>query len=159
MRAAVGIIFLCFYFLPCPSFGQNHHKKNALSEIARTENVTAKSDTVQALRNLFQRKRKSTRLKAGVIGILVDALLIRMWTHPHTLPQAGLATGGSKVEGGSSVPVSSYVAVSVATVAVVEIVVQQRYGQKKLRTLLDEYENGKPLPARIKSKLSPKDFD
>jgi hypothetical protein len=82
-----------------------------------------------------------------------------MWTHSHTLPQAGISGGSSKVETGSSVPISSYVAVGVATLAVIEILPQHRYGQKKLDALLDDYENEKPIPRRIKSKLTPKDFD
>jgi len=159
MRTAIGLILFCVAFSLRPAIAQSDIKKNSLPEIATTEKVNSKNDTVRALRNLFHRKLNSTRIKRGIVGTVVDVLLIRMWTHQHTLPQGGSAIGGPTVEGGSSVPVSSYVAVGVATAVVVEIVAQQRYGQRKLEMVLTDYENGKPIPKRIRSRIAPRDFE
>jgi hypothetical protein len=63
MRIGVGLIFFCFPFLVRLANAQNDIKKNSLSEIAREERVSSKNDTIRALRNLFQRKRRALELK------------------------------------------------------------------------------------------------
>lgn len=154
------VILISFVFFTLVlQFSVNAQDTTSYYSVTKTKNLTTHQDTVQALTHLFQRKRKSTRVKAAMICFMIDVLAIRMWSHPHELPQGGQAIGTPTVPGGSSVPVSRYIAVGVASAVTVEIVTQQRFGQKRLKSLLDDYEKGKPIPSRIKSKLSTKDFN
>jgi hypothetical protein len=152
------LVIFCIFFSPFLTKAQN---VGEIGTPAKIENFNAHQDTVQALVHLFQRKRRSTRVRAGVVGLLLDALLIRTWTRSYDPPSKNLpppVAAMTIVSSGSSIPTSSYVAVVVATGAAVEIVAQQRYGQKKLKALLADYDKGKPIPSRIKSKLEAKDF-
>jgi len=162
MRAAVGLILLCFSSLALPACAQSRDKTDSFPGIASFDNFDSKSDTVRALQNLFQRKRRSTRVKVGIVGLMIDALLIRSWTRSYERPNGNLpapVAAMTVVGSGSSIPTSSYVAVGVATGLIVEILTQHKYGQKKLKAVLDDCGTGKPIPKKVRSKLTPKDFD
>lgn len=98
----------------------------------------AQQDTVQALTNLFQRKRSGGKTRAILFSLL----------------------GGSFIGAGiSSGLVGNFVLAGVCVVFVISGASQaQKYSDARLQQILADLQNGKPLPPEVAKKLKAKDF-
>lgn len=98
----------------------------------------AQQDTVQALTNLFQRKRSGGKTRAILFSLL----------------------GGSFTGAGiSSGLVGNFVLAGVCVVFVISGASQaQKYSDARLQQILTDLQNGKPVPPEVAKKLKAKDF-
>ncbi len=119
------------------------------------------SDTVRALRNLYQRKRHGGTARAIVFGILGGSSLIGTLNYkPSTVTVNQGSSGNQTIPvGSSSPPAINYVFIGFSAIMVGTGISQVgKYSTKNLDDLLSSYEKGKPLPEIVKSKLKKKDF-
>jgi hypothetical protein len=128
-----------------------------LSREITMEALTTKgevSDTVRALNNLFQRKRKNGVARAAIFGGVAVASLIGIITFkPSTV------TVNQQVVEVDSAPTADYVLLGVSAVMLVTGVIQdKKYSSANLSVLLEERKQGMPIPIKIKSKFKAKDF-
>ena len=93
-----------------------------------------KKDTVRALSNLFERKRKGGKTR-GVIFLIWGV--------------AGLAAGDPAVLPG---------VVTVGVISATGFSQASKYKAENLAPLVKDYQSGKPLPPKIKKKFKEKDF-
>jgi len=93
-----------------------------------------KSDTIRALSNLFERKRKGGNTR-GVIFLIWGV--------------AGLAAGDPAVLPG---------VVTLGVISATGFAQAAKYNGENLDQMVKDYQNGKPLPPKIKSKFKEKDF-
>ncbi len=93
-----------------------------------------KSDTVRALSNLFERKRKGGKTR-GVVFLIWGV--------------AGLAAGDPAVLPG---------VITLGVISATGFSQASKYNGDYLDLLVKEYQGGKPLPPKIKSKFKEKDF-
>jgi Protein of unknown function (DUF2846) len=93
-----------------------------------------KSDTVRALSNLFERKRKGGKTR-GVIFLIWGV--------------AGLAAGDPAVLPG---------VITLGVISATGFSQAGKYKAENLAPLVKDYQSGKPLPPKIKKKFKEKDF-
>lgn len=135
----LAVVF--FFFQPLPDQAQD----------AFVSYPSNKEDTIEALKNLFHRKRRVIQLKVAVITCMTDILIIKMWSQPGSPIQV--------VPPGSTVSPTGYVFLGLGSfIAANAIIENSRYGRKALKALLSDYSAGKKLPRKVKSKIKNKDF-
>lgn len=120
----------------------------------------ASADTIRALTNLFQRKRKGGTTRAVVFGALglVSAIGTAGYK-PSTVTINQGSAGTQTIETSSGPPAINYVFIGFSAIMVVTGITQtSNYSTQKLDVLLNSYKEGNPLPATIKGKLKKKDF-
>ncbi|HEX5170957.1 MAG TPA: hypothetical protein VFW11_17400 [Cyclobacteriaceae bacterium] len=112
-----------------------------ISELEKLRGSIAKpeeKDTVRAMNNLFERKRKGGTTRAVIFGILgVTAMVQAAQGEPTAWAGVGLF----------------------GAVAVTGITQTAKYNSEKLQKLLTDYKNGIPLQGGIKKKFKKKDFE
>jgi hypothetical protein len=98
----------------------------------------ARQDTVQALTNLFSRKRSGGKTRAILFSLL----------------------GGSFIGAGiSSGLAGNFLLAGVCVVVVITGASQvQKYSDARLQQILTDLQNGKPVPPEVARKLKAKDF-
>lgn len=118
------------------------------------------SDTVRALTNLFQRKRKGGTTRAIVFGAIgVGTLIGTIAYKPSNVTINQGSSGVQTIPLSSSPPAINYVLIGFSTIMTISGISQvNHYSTANLEVLLADYKAGKPLPLRIKSKLKSKDF-
>jgi hypothetical protein len=118
------------------------------------------ADTARALHNLYQRKRKGGTARAAVFGALGLVSLIGTVSYkPNTVTVNQGSAGTQTIETSSGPPAINYVFIGFSTIMFITGITQTtKYSSKNLDALLNDYKQGKPLPATIKGKLKKKDF-
>jgi Protein of unknown function (DUF2846) len=111
---------------PSLNFNQAHLAKFAPSE------TDFRSDTVMAINNLYQRKRKNGIARAGIF--------------------LGIAVGGTI---GTGDPIGAILPVVISATGFIQA---SKYKNEKLEAVVKDYQNGNALPFKIKKKLKEKDF-
>ncbi len=170
-----------FYFVECgiavgvvvgrPSFrlASPDQAKKEIGKIDKTINVPLPaaeilpphvSDTVRALTNLYQRKRKGGTARAVVFGILGTASLIGTVTYKESSVTINQGSSGSQVIPVSSgPPVGNYVFVGFCAIMTFSGISQtNNFSAENLELVVNDYKAGKPLPQRVKRFLKKKDF-
>jgi hypothetical protein len=102
------------------------------------EETVLPNDTVRALYNLYARKQKSGKNLATVFGVIGAVGLISVASSGDFSALPGLAIPLIFVIGGAKKT--------------------KRYDKVALAAMLQDYQEGKPLPIKLKSKLKEKDF-
>lgn len=97
------------------------------------------SDTLRALNNLFERKRKGGKTLATIFGVYSVAAI------------AAIAGSGDAASGAPALVVGVALIITGASKA-------KRFNDVALDTIQEEYKAGKPLPPKIKAKFKAKDF-
>lgn len=122
--------------------------------------TTHPTDTVRALHNLFQRKRRGGTARAVVFGGLGLISLIGTVTYQPTTVNINQGSAGTQtIQLDSGPPVGNYVFIGFSVIMVITGVTQtSKYSAENLNLLLDTYKQGNPLEAIIKEKLKKKDF-
>ncbi|MBL7855538.1 MAG: hypothetical protein JNL17_14140 [Cyclobacteriaceae bacterium] len=100
-----------------------------------------KSDTIRALSNLYQRKRKGGTARAIVFGLLGLTAII------NTANAEGGGDGGAYIMIGFS-----------AAMVGTGIAQTNKYNALNLEQTVHSYKSGTPLPATLKKKFKQKDF-
>jgi hypothetical protein len=118
-------------------------------------------DTVRALSNLFERKRKGGTTRAVVFGVLGVASLVGTLSYKESTVTVNQGSSGSQVIPVSSgPPVGNYVFVGFCAIMTFSGVSQtNNFSDENLELLLNDYKSGKPLPVKIKRFLKKKDFN
>jgi hypothetical protein len=118
------------------------------------------ADTIRALANLFQRKRKGGTTRAVVFGALGIGSIIGTANYKPTTVTINQGSAGSQIiETSSGPPAINYVFIGFSAIMVVTGITQtSNYSTQNLDALINNYKEGNPLPAKIKSKLKAKDF-
>ena len=126
--------------------------------ILATTNQAA--DTIRALTNLFQRKRKGGTTRAVIFGTLGVASLIGTLSYkPSTVTINQGSAGTQTIETSSGPPAINYVWIGFSTIMTITGITQaSNFSTTKLDNLVSQYKEGQPLPANIKAKLKNKDF-
>jgi len=128
---------------------------------ANIQEVVQPNDTVRALQNLFQRKRKGGTARAAVFGVIAVASLVGIANYKQATVTINQGSAGSQVIpiGSSSPPAANFILAGFSAIMTITGITQtSKYADDKLEALLQVYKNGKPLPPIIKSKLKKKDF-
>jgi len=128
---------------------------------ANIQEVVQPNDTVRALQNLFQRKRKGGTARAAVFGVIAVASLVGIANYKQATVTINQGSAGSQVIpiGSSSPPAANFLLAGFSVIMTISGFSQtSKYADDKLEALLQVYKNGKPLPPFIKSKLKKKDF-
>ncbi len=118
-------------------------------------------DTVRALSNLFERKRKGGTARAIVFGAIgVGALIATAAYKPSTVTINQGSSGSQTIPVGSdSPPAINYVLIGFSTLMTISGITQTKdFSSENLELLLNDYKSGKQLPPRIKRMLKAKDF-
>ncbi|MFM7857422.1 MAG: hypothetical protein ACKO96_37255 [Flammeovirgaceae bacterium] len=119
------------------------------------------NDTVRALQNMFQRKRKGGGTRAAVFGAITVVAVVGIATYtPETVTINQGAAGSQNLQvGSSSPPAGSFLLGGASAILAISGFAQvSKYSTEKLERLLDNYKNGRPLPREIKAQLRQKDF-
>jgi len=128
---------------------------------ANIQEVVQPNDTVRALQNLFQRKRKGGTARAAVFGVIAVASLVGIANYKQATVTINQGSAGSQVIpiGSSSPPAANFLLAGFSVIMTISGISQtSKYADDKLEALLQVYKNGKSLPPFIKSKLKKKDF-
>jgi Protein of unknown function (DUF2846) len=122
--------------------------------------VPQEYDTVRALTNLFERKRKGGTTRAVVFGVLGVASLVGTLSYKESTVTVNQGSSGSQVIPVSSgPPVGNYVFVGFCAIMTFSGVSQtNNFSAENLDMLVNDYKAGKPLPQKIKRFLKKKDF-
>lgn len=132
------------------------------SEIpAQLTEMLQPNDTVRALQNMFQRKRKGGGTRAAVFGAITIVAVVGIANYkPETVTINQGSAGSQNLQvGSSSPPAANYLLGGVSAILTISGFAQvSKYSTEKLEVLLDNYKSGKPLPKEIKAKLKQKDF-
>jgi hypothetical protein len=135
---------------------------NVLSKVSSNGGAGSQlSDTVRALHNLYQRKRKGGTARAIVFGIIGGSSLIGTLNYkPSTITINQGSAGNQTLQvGPSSPPAINYVFIGFSAIMFGSGISQVgKYSIQNLDLLLRSYEKGNPLPEMVKSKLKKKDF-
>jgi hypothetical protein len=114
-----------------------------------------REDSVRALSNLFQRKRKNGVIRAVIFGAVALGTAIGIITYKPTT----VDFNGQTVELDSSPPPADYVLLGVSGALMITGIVQHnKYNVSKLDRILEDRKQGRGIPQEIKSKLKKKDF-
>lgn len=119
------------------------------------------NDTLRALQNMFQRKRKGGGTRAAVFGAItvVAVVGIASYKEPTVTINQGSAGTQTIPVGSGSPPTGNYLLAGFSAIMTITGFTQaSKYSSEKLQPLLQDYKEGKPLPPQIKSKLKAKDF-
>lgn len=114
------------------------------------------SDTVRALTNLYQRKRKGGTARAVVFGILGTASLIGTVTYKESTVTTNQ---GQVIPVSSGPPAINYVFIGFCSVMTFSGISQaNNFSAENLELVVNDYKAGKPLPKKVKRFLKKKDF-
>ncbi len=150
--------------LTSPAQAKRQIEKIDKSVAAKLPAIVAKpplvSDTVRALTNMFQRKRKGGTTRAILFGTIGTAMLIGTVAYkPNSVTINQGSSGSQTIPVSSGPPAINYVLVGFSTIMSISGISQvKHYSSANLEVLLADYKSGKPLPKRIKGKLKRKDF-
>jgi hypothetical protein len=150
------LILICYCC--CFSQGDGALIGDPSKEAATLE--AAKGDTTRALKHLFKRKRNGGTARAIVFGILGAASLVQTVTYEPEYATINQGSSGTqKIEISSPPGPENYLFIVFSGVMTITGVTQaKKFSDDNLQRLLEEFDQGKPLPKPIKLKLKAKDF-
>jgi Protein of unknown function (DUF2846) len=132
-----------------------------VSQLTLTQIETPQElDTVRALSNLFERKRKGGTARAVVFGVLGVASLVGTLSYKESTVTINQGSSGTQVIPVSSgPPVGNYVFVGFCAIMTFSGISQtNNFSAENLELVVNDYKAGKPLPQKVKRFLKKKDF-
>ncbi|GHN01167.1 hypothetical protein WSM22_26560 [Cytophagales bacterium WSM2-2] len=158
----IPLLLLLFPFLAnAQDVRDSTRALNKIEGLFANDSGQHRQDTIKALENLFQRKRKGIVVRAVIgCGVIMGIILA---TATASTPHQSTTMSGTNIyqtnPSRSSDPIKYFFIGAGSLIVIKGIAQNSKYGSKKLKALVNDYKSGKPLPGHVKARLKPRDFN